>query len=362
MKNIYKSVLVLTVIVGLSFVYVATAQAMTPSLSISSVNNNDVQIIVNGDSNAQVTLYYTNPGSNQNSINSLGYTNSNGYFSTTISSGYNIYQNAIVYVSVNGQQSQSVTWPHYNGNNCDYYNCNNNGSLWLSQSSVYLSNGQTVSVTVNGGNNNYYISSNSNSNIATANVSGNTISIYGNNSGSTTFSICSNGGNGCVTLYVNVDGNGYYNNSYNETISFSQDTVNVAIGQTQLVAVYGSGNYHLSNNSNSSVADVEMRGGNVAIYGRMAGTATLTVCSLSRNYNWYNYNNNSNNCSTLNVTVGGAYYPGYVYPTYPTVISLAQVPYTGIGSNLKIASFVSIMALWTAGLAYFLVRRKHALT
>lgn len=87
---------------------------------------------------------------------------------------------------------------------------NNSGSgLSLSQYNVSANVGQTLPVTIYGGGGSYYISSNTNSNVATASVNGNTINIYGNQSGSTTFAICQSGYSGCVNLYVTVSGYSY---------------------------------------------------------------------------------------------------------------------------------------------------------
>ncbi len=62
--------------------------------------------------------------------------------------------------------------------------------------------GQSMNVSLSGGSG-YYVSSNSNSNIAQASVNGNSLTLYGNNVGSGSVVVCTSGG-GCNTLYVTV--------------------------------------------------------------------------------------------------------------------------------------------------------------
>jgi hypothetical protein len=56
----------------------------------------------------------------------------------------------------------------------------------------------------------YYISSNSNSTVATASISGNMINLYGGQTGSTTIAVCQSGySSACANLYVTVGGYSY---------------------------------------------------------------------------------------------------------------------------------------------------------
>src|SRR6185295_660020 len=94
------------------------------------------------------------------------------------------------------------------------------GAITLSQSNVNLNAGQNTTINIynsvyNAGA--YYISSNSNSSVASVGVSGSVITVYAVSAGSTTVSVCANNSSQCATLYISVSGN--YNNG---TISFSQ--------------------------------------------------------------------------------------------------------------------------------------------
>ena len=126
------------------------------------------------------------------------------------------------------------------------------------------------------------------------------------------------------SVYVIVDGAvsqqmqwPYYNNNYNvnnnynnynySPVSFSQNNINVEIGQSTNVALYGgyNNNYYLA--SNSSLVGTGIAGNTLSVYGNSNGTANLTICSYS-----------GGACGTLFVTVYGnpAYYPTYYYPQY----------------------------------------------
>ncbi len=191
------------------------------------------------------------------------------------------------------------------GNNCGYgYNCGS-GTVSFSQNNVSLTSGQSQTVTVYG-NAPFNISSNSNSGAVSASVSGNIITLYGYSSGSSSISVCSNtyGGSaygGCGTLYVTV--NGYNNCSYpynnncgnSGSISLSQTSVSVNVGQTSSISVYGNGPFILSSNGSSNIASGVMSGNTLNIYGSQPGSSTITVCQ--QNY--------SSSCASVYVTVTG---------------------------------------------------------
>ena len=65
---------------------------------------------------------------------------------------------------------------------------------------------QSMNISLSGSaNGSYYVSSNSNSNIVQASVSGSTLTLYGENIGSDSLAVCASGGS-CNTLYVTVTG------------------------------------------------------------------------------------------------------------------------------------------------------------
>ena len=186
------------------------AHAMTPTLSVYATGNGDsVQITVNGDSYGGVTLYYQKSGYGTQS-SYLGSTNSNGYFSTTVSTAsYGIVSGSSVYVIVNNQQSSSIAWP-YNYNN-------NSSSIVISPSNITVMVGQSINVTISGGTTPYTMYP-ATYNLFQSAISGNTLTITGIAAGSSSMSICSSGGaysgNGCSTLYITVTNQNYQNAGY----------------------------------------------------------------------------------------------------------------------------------------------------
>src|ERR1051326_3651816 len=90
-----------------------TAQAATPSLYLATTGGDNVSISVsNADPNSSVQLSYIQSGSSlPTTISNFGYTSSSGSFSSTVSaSSYGINNNAQLYVTVNGQQSNRGTY------------------------------------------------------------------------------------------------------------------------------------------------------------------------------------------------------------------------------------------------------------
>ncbi len=298
--------------------HVPQALAMVPSLSVSSSGVNQIMITVNGDQNQTVNLYYYPLGTSGSiiSVGSIGSTNSSGYFSNTINStSYNVPAGANVYVVVNGQQSSNAVWPSVSG-----------GNIYLSQSSISMNQGQTAQVSISGGQgNNYYVASNSNSNVVTISISGNIINLNAINTGYTVVSICSLGTyTGCTSLNVTVN-NSWGGSSTN--LSLSQNSVSVAPGQTQSVYIYenaygynngyynngyynsnyyGQNQYYISNNPGTQYFSASISGNVVTVYGTNPGSATINICSL----------NSGSNCVSLYVTVSGSYYNGNYYNNY----------------------------------------------
>lgn len=152
MKQIFLRLCVVFGLVSGLFWASLMAHAMTPTLSVSATGSGDSMIItVYGDSYASVILYYQNSSYNYGTQSQyLGTTNSSGYLSTTVSlTTYGITAGNTVYVMVNNQTSSSVAWP-YNYNNYNYGNWY--GSLSLSQTNISMTVGQSVNVTISGGN------------------------------------------------------------------------------------------------------------------------------------------------------------------------------------------------------------------
>lgn len=291
------------------------AEAATPHLAVDNAGNNQVRIEVNGDINVPVYLYFYNPPNSGNiqSVGSIGSTNSSGYFTTTVNSGaYNIPAGTSVFVNVNNQQSSSAIWPTVTG-----------GNVTLSQTNLYLSVNQSNTVSISGGTGTYYVSSNSNSNVASVSINGSILTVSAINGGSTNISICSaNVGTSCATLFVTVNG---YNYGGNNQVTFSQSSINVQAGQTQSVSIYGNGNYYVSGNNGSGIASVTLNGSTLTVSGIANGSATFIICSQAQTsscgslyvtvYSSYNNNPNYNYpCNCYNPY--NNYYPDYNYPNY----------------------------------------------
>ncbi len=343
---------------------VPTAHAsMIPTITLSNLSNGSIQVYVTGDSYSSVNLYYYPSGTsyaygNQGqNLGSIGTTNANGYLSTVVSTSYanfsNIPYNALVYVIVDGQQSSPINWPYYptngNGTNVSPVTFSqNNISLATSQSlaiSLYPSIGYT-----------FYISSNSNQSVATASISGNTITVTGMGYGSTIITVCpsvntypyTNGISQCGTLYVSVTSSGISPTPvYNGNIYFTVSNVSLTQGQNQSIQIYTSntypygtnnsylynnGSYYVSSNTNSSVVSATISGNQLSIYGLSAGNSTITVCSNGQgSLNYYSLNQ----CATMTITVtyNNIYgYNGYnPYPTYQQYIPATV--YNGYSNN-----------------------------
>lgn len=366
-----------------------TALASTPTINVSSTGNNQVNVsVTNADPNSNINFYYIQPSNSAVFVSSIGTTNSSGYFSTTLNqNSYSIPQNSSVFVIINGQQSPSVMWPY---NNANY------GNVSLSQTSVTIGYNQSLNINVYGGNGAYYVSSNSNSSLASATLNGSVLNIYsGNVSGTATITVCSYNTSGCATLSV------YVQTSYNQPTYLSQSSINLSTGQGQAITIYGSGSYSISSNSNPTAISALISGSILNVYGSAPGSGTLNVCSsygggcatLTVSVGGYGYNGYNNYYNGYNGYTGYNYnYNGYNngYNTYYTTdqspyyttsyvnsysnqsnggrvlgaqVSLGDLPATGISfANLKTILFALGIAIWSLFAAYiYMAKQKRNL-
>jgi len=308
MNKLY-GVLLLSII-SLSFGFIDLVSAITPSLSLSTGTGDNVTVNVTGDPNSSVLLGYTKTGEGLQ-LPILGNTNSTGYFSSTISSGsYGISSGSSVYVRVNGQQSSTVSWPSVS---------TSQGSLVLSSTGVVLAVGQSSIVTAN--NNSLYLSNNSNSQVANVNISGSQITITGNTNGTTTATVCAQGGSSCSSIYVTVQNTG------TQSLSFSQSNITISSGQTVPVTISGgTGLYMISNNPNSNIVQASLSGSILNLSTTStSGTSSITICST-----------NMAACGIVNVTVGATSSASLSFSQNSPALSLGQttsVVLSGGGSN-----------------------------
>lgn len=281
MQKLSKS-LILVLVMSFFIGFAGSAQAYNPTLSVYSSGGSSTTIsIYGGQPNAAVVISYTPSGSNL-SASVSGATDYNGSFTTMVNGSQ-------ISVTVGGQQVYANN-NGYNGG-CGYYGCSV-GGMTLSQTSLNLSVGQSATVTASMPvyNPSFYISSNSNSYVASASISGSQINVYGLASGSTNISVCTSS-SVCASLYVTVGSGGS-----SGSITFSPASVNLTAGQNSTVFItagyYGSSLY-ISGNSNSSVVSASLSGSTLYLQAGNAGSSTITVCQ------------NSTSCGYLYVTVSG---------------------------------------------------------
>ena len=178
----------------------------------------------------------------------------------------------------------------------------------FSQNNVSINTNQTTAVYMTG-NGGYYVSNNSNPNILSATVSGNSLVISGLTIGSANVSVCQTGGQ-CNTLYVTVS------NSVTSTVSsvpitFDKSSVNINVGDSSTVNVSGGSGlgYYVSYNSNQNSIGIYVNGNALIITGKLAGSGTISICS------------STNVCASLSVSVTTL----YKMPIYTPPVETATV-------------------------------------
>jgi ferredoxin len=196
-------------------------------------------------------------------------------------------------------------------------------SISLSQTTATLTVGQIINVLATGAGN-YIIQNNTNPNVASASVSGNTVIINGISVGTSNITVCQSGGQ-CAIIYVTVT-----SSSSGSTFAPSPSTLTIPVGQTANSALPGSGSYYISNNSAPSIATALVNGSYVAVTGVSAGTANITLCQ------------SFGQCAILGVTVTGTSTTVTNTTSTPTTVStpsimLTQVLSVGQGINLMIS-------------------------
>ena len=120
--------------------------------------------------------------------------------------------------------------------------------LSFSENNFTVAVGQGTTVTVSGGSGSYSITGNSNPSVASAVLSGNSISISPLEVGSANVTVCDTSGN-CGTLYLTVGGS-----STSGSIYFSSTNPTLTIGQIVNETISGGSGYYVTGNSNPSVA------------------------------------------------------------------------------------------------------------
>lgn len=275
--------------------FVPSAFAITPTLSVSG-NGDTVTMVINGDANATVLMYYTKTSVGP-TLYSIGTTNSSGYLSVAVSTNtLGVASSSAVHVTINGVSSSDVTWPG---------SSSSTSTITLSQTGVVLTQGGSSTITATGSSS-LYLSNNTNSAIANVSISGSSITITGNTYGSTVVTICPQGySTNCPSVYVTVQSSGA------SPLYFSQSTLTIAHNQSVPVTVSGgTGVYTVLNNSNPSYVSASLSSSTVTLNAlQSSGQASITVCS-----------SDISSCGIINVTIGSTSTATlYFSQTSPTV-------------------------------------------
>lgn len=273
-----KIVLLISLMILSGFISPTTKASSPATLSLTAQSGDNVRVAVTGEPSTTIRLSFLPQGASTVTTIIFGTTDSNGNFSTSISSGgYGIPQGSPAYVTVNGMQSQTMLWPTYTS------------SLTLSKTNVNVAVGQSIAVT---GSNALILAANGMSSVIGAVLSGSQVTITGLSAGSGALALC--GANvGCQSISVVVGGS-----TSDTQVSFSMNNFTINDGQSRNIDIYGGSNngFNIKSNSNPSALTASISGTSnvVSLYGNHTpGTATLVICSRDLD----------TNCANLNITV-----------------------------------------------------------
>jgi hypothetical protein len=136
------------------------------------------------------------------------------------------------------------------------------------------------------------------------------------------------------------------------TLSLSETVLSLNPGDTVNIDVSGSKDFTVSENVNPHVAAPVVMDGSIAVSAYASGSTTFNVCE----------DNSDTACVPVYVTVNYSSTTPFANVGTSTnatsSISLNDVPYTGISSAAKTYMFMFGLAIWSAGISYFIVRRK----
>ncbi|MFA6252211.1 MAG: peptidoglycan-binding domain-containing protein [Candidatus Paceibacterota bacterium] len=265
-----------------------------------------VYVLVNGQQSSSVAWPQTVTSSSLN-LSQTGVVLSVGQSSTVTAGSSSLYLSnnsnpPIANVNISGS-SITITANSYGSTvvsvcsqgsttNCGsiYVTVQNSGysALTFSQTSVTIAAGQTVPVSISGGNGSYTILNNSNPGVIQASINNSILNLSTlSSSGSSSITICSSGQSYCGIVNVTIGSASY------TTLTFNPSNPSVAIGQTTTVNISGgaSSTYYISANSNPSYVQATVNGSTLSLYGISSGVSVVTICS------------SVGNCSSLSITV-----------------------------------------------------------
>jgi hypothetical protein len=145
------------------------------------------------------------------------------------------------------------------------------GVVTFSQSSITLLVGQVLSVTVSGGTTPYTISGGQ-SNMFQTSLNGNIVTLSGISSGASSLNVCSAGG-ACATLQVTINASGA-----GTPITFSQNNLNLSVGNVTALTISGSGGYYVSTSANPDIATVQITGNTALVTALATGNNNISIC------------------------------------------------------------------------------------
>lgn len=157
-------------------------------------------------------------------------------------------------------------------------------ALQISPDPVTMAVGQNRTVTISGANN-VFISSNTNSAVASAVIGGTIMTITGIVPGTTVIGICAsiNGSTSCTGSNVTVLASAAPTPSATPAaLAFSPSEVNMSTGMMQTASILGGvAPYYVQKNSGSGSVTANVNGSNLQLTGLSFGGANITVCSVN---------------------------------------------------------------------------------
>lgn len=225
------------------------ALSISGSANVTAYNNTAGSLYLSNNSNPPVANVSIN--GSQLTVTALSYGSTVATICSTASSSYC----ASIYIAVQSGSGQSLSF---------------------SISSVTVTPGVSVPITISGGTGSYSIINNSNSAVIQANISGATVTLSTTNtSGSAAITVCSSDMSSCGII------NATAGTTSTTPIAFSQTNPTISVGQNLSLTVSGGGSntYYVSSNSNTTALQTGINGSTLTLTGSSNGTAVVTICS-----------------------------------------------------------------------------------
>jgi hypothetical protein len=310
--KIFRLILASLVAITSVMVFSPQAEAAFPSYTASIDSGSSViRISVsNADPFAQIDFYGRQGSQLWTVMSNIGHADQSGFFSGSVNAGFYLNGTPIeTYLLVNGISTGIVTLQSQGSSNpipgdcfSQPWLCNNNGTLSASRTSVTLS--RNNSTTVNffpRFNQALFITSYPDTNVATASLSGNTLTIFGQRNGSTSVRVCTFNQLECASVFISVTGS---SSGSTGRVTFVPSSVDLDQGQSRTVslgiddAIYPTNSFapqlfYIASNSNSTDVSASISGNTLFLFARDEGTARIEVCVQQSN----------TRCNTLRVTV-----------------------------------------------------------